>query len=107
MRPRLGMPPTAKRVDSRYPGVARKTSPGTTVIERPVTASTIIGDVSGANLNAQTQPSKPGAWANLRLPNGGTRRRTDVLLTLAGSGPPFIARVVATRAASFFRFLWT
>ena len=43
-RPRFEMPPTAQRVDFRYPGVARKLSPGTNVIARPDTASTTIGE---------------------------------------------------------------
>src|SRR5262249_16597689 len=84
------MVPTAHRLASRYPGVARKTSPGAISITRPVGDSTVIGDASRGNSKAQTSPSPPHSDRNRITSNGGTRRNAEVRLILAGRFPPSI-----------------
>src|SRR5215831_396174 len=84
------MPPTAHRLDSRCPGVARKTSPGVIVIARPAGDSTVIGEPSRGNSKAHTSPSPPDSDRNRIDSSAGTRRSADVRLILAGRLPPFI-----------------
>src|SRR5437870_578690 len=84
------MLPLIHRVDSRYPGVARKVSPGAIVIIRPVGDSTVIGKPSWANSKAQTSPSPPHCDRNRIASSAGTRRKAEERLTVAGRLPPFI-----------------
>src|SRR5258708_31900152 len=88
------MVPTAHRLASRYPGVARKASPGAIVIIRPVGASTVIGDASPGNSKAQISPSPPHSDRNRIASSGGTRRSTEARLTLAGRLPLVIRACV-------------
>src|SRR5712671_2692462 len=92
------MLPLTQRVDSRYPGVARKVSPGAIAIIRPVGDSTVIGKTSRANSKAQTSPSLPHSDRNRIASSGGTRRNTEVRLTLAGRLSPFIRVKVCARS---------
>src|SRR5262249_42750410 len=82
--PRFGMAP-AMRDDSRYPGVPRKISPGSNIIARPDTASTMTGWEPAVNLNAHAYPSNPGTATYCVVEETGSLRSTDVLLMLGGS----------------------
>src|SRR6516225_9638409 len=60
------------------------------VIGRPAGDSTEIGGAASGNSKAQTSPSPPYSDRNRTTSSGGTRRSTEVRLTLAGRLPPFI-----------------
>src|ERR1700722_10566713 len=92
------MRPSTHLVDSRYPGVARKMSPGAIVIIRPVGDSTVIGKEPLGNSKAQTSPSPPYSGRNLIASSGGTRRSAEVRLELAERLPPFICAYVWGRS---------
>src|SRR6516225_10314466 len=78
------MRPTTNRLAARYPGVARKASPGAIVIVRPVGDSTVIGDASPGNSKPQTSPSLPRTNRKRIVSSGGTRRNAEARLTFAG-----------------------
>src|SRR6516162_3151917 len=84
------MRPTTNRLAARYPGVARKASPGAIVIMRPVGDSTVIGGASRGNSKAQISPSPPDADRSRIVLSGGTRRSAEARLTLAGRLPVYI-----------------
>src|SRR6266478_2610381 len=91
------MPPETQRVDSRYPGVARKISPGAIVIARPPIASTVIGTALRGSSKAETSPSLPHCDRNRTVSRHGTRRSAEVRLISAGRLPPFICVKVCVR----------
>src|SRR6516164_8082994 len=92
------MPPTAKRLVSSHPGVARKASPGAIAIMRPAGDSTVIGTESGGNSKAHTSPSPARSGRSRTSGSGGRRRSAEVRLTSAGRLSPSVAAAAATTA---------
>ena len=100
-RPLAGYP-TTQRVDSRWPAVPRKRSPGAICIARPVTASMVIAPASRESSKAQTSPSRPLPSASRIGKEAGTRRSTEPLF-MQPDVRTFADPVQRRRRRHFFR----